>query len=180
MIERRKEIEALVGKEAVQERILYACSNTAQKAADFKTESLLEEAQKAMRANYPEGARQFILESNLEYYLARREDQNYLKAAQDYRRKGNADDQELFRISQDLLNFFSDNSKCLKAAEKFAAAACTDTDQYQILLHYATILNDTGKREKAIDIAKQALELAEPAGRGATMQVEYFLQQLEG
>ena len=35
-------------------------------------------------------------------------------------------------MSQDLLNYFPENPKCVKTAEQFAEAASVDTDQYQI------------------------------------------------
>lgn len=180
LVKHRDAIEALVGADAVQERILYASTNTAQKAADFKVESLLEEAQAAMKSHCPEMAKQFVLESNLEYYLARRDRSGYLKAAKAFGKKGDADTQEFYRMSQDLYAYFSEDAKCRKQAEAYAKKACEDSEQFFTYLHYARLLQESGKLDEAIEVAKQALELAKIAGRGPTIQVERFLQELEG
>lgn len=180
LIKHRDAIENLVGEELVKQRIQFACENTAQKAAEYKTEMLLEEAQDKMKDHYSAQAKTFKIQSNLEYYLARRNDKEYLKAAKAYSKKSDPDDMDLLRLSQDLWKYFRENPKCAKAAEGFAKDASENSKQYLVKLHYALLLAENGKKDKAIDVARQALELAKTAGRGPTMQVENFLQQLEG
>ena len=149
LIKYRDQIEAVTSKDAVNERIHFACTNTAQKAADFKVESLLEEAQRAMEEHFPEMAPDFIMETNLEYHLARRNTKEFLKAAQTYAKKKEMTEAKYYELSDDLVSFFSDDEKCLKQAEQFAAQACKLTNHYLYYLHYAQMLEMNGKISKA-------------------------------
>lgn len=67
MIEHRKAIESLMGKEAVEEKILEACRATAGKGIEFESENLIEEAIDKMKKHYPKEAEVFAIETRMSF-----------------------------------------------------------------------------------------------------------------
>jgi len=179
MIERRSTIEELMGPQAVSERILQACKATAEKALEFNSEFLLEEAQDKMQEHYKDRADQFELETNMAFYRSQGDAKAYAKTCKKYARKildGNA--KKLHELAGQMVESFEGQQNVMKEAEKIAEEAADNSQQYQHHLAYANILRMNEAFEDAREAAERALELARDEGPRAVSMVQYLIKQL--
>lgn len=179
LIQHRKAIEPLESAQAVKDRIREACEATAQKAVEFRNRSLLDEAVAKMKKNYPEKASAFQLSMEMDYWSAMGDMDKYIAACNNYAKKEAAKDPNaLSQLGSSIAKQFGHNPKALQAAETFAKSAADKSTDYKHHLNYAAILHRNGKKDKALEAARKALELAKPAGDQAVRSVEYYIQQL--
>jgi len=179
MIERRSTIEELMGPQAVRERILQACKATAEKAIEYNSEFLLEEAQDKMQEHYKDRADQFELETNMAFYRSQGDAKSYAKTCKKYARKildGNA--KKLHELAGQMVESFEGQQNVMKEAEKIAEEAAENSQQYQHHLAYANILRMNEAFEDAREAAERALELARDEGPRAVSMVQYLIKQL--
>lgn len=179
LIERRAAIEALESKQAVKDRIREACEATAQKALEFRNRGLLDEAIAKMKKHYPEKAASFQMNMEMDYWSAMGDVDKYIAACQQYAKKeGAKDEKALMRMGGALVQQFGHEPKAMQAAENFSKMAAAKSTDYKTHLHYAGILMRNGKKDKALEVAKKALELARPHGDQAVRMAEFQIQQL--
>lgn len=180
LIQYRKAIEAAENPQVVSERIQQAIEASAQKAVTFRDRALLEEAFAKMKKYCPEKAPSFVLTQELEYWSALGDADKYLAACQAYAKKEiSKDSKALSGLSSAVIAQFGHLPKAVAAAEEFARSAAEISKDYKMHLKYAALLDRNGKREKALEVAQKALELAEPDGPQAIRSVEMFIQQLK-
>ncbi|HRD82558.1 MAG: thioredoxin family protein [Saprospiraceae bacterium] len=180
LIERRAAIEALEPKQAVKERIREACEATAQKALEFRNRNLLEEAIAKMKKYYPEKAASFRTSMEMDYWSAMGDVDKYIAACQQYAKTEAAKDEKaLMGLGGALAQQFGHEPKAMQAAENFSKMAADKSTDYKTQLNYAGILMRNGKKDKALEAAKKALEMAKPHGDQAVRMVEFQIQQLK-
>lgn len=180
-IGQRQNQENLMGKEAVQQRILEACQATVQKAIEFKTEELLGEAQQKMKAHYPEKAEWFALTTEMDFCLAMKNGKEFSSTCKKYADKLAADNpDELYRLTTEIMKNFGEDAKAMKIAEALAKDASALSQNYVHHLAYAQVLFQNGKKEEALQVAKNTLELAKAQSPLALKSVESFIQRIEG
>jgi thiol-disulfide isomerase/thioredoxin len=180
LVQYKKEIGALVGLQALKDRILYACENTAQKAVDFQSAELLEEAKSKMKEHFPEKAAAFAAKADMDYFKATQDAKKFGKACSDYAKTAvNGNPKDLNKLAEEIQGSFGKDESCMKMAEKYAKEAAEKGRQYQYYLTYADILQQNGKKKQAMEAANKALELAKEAGEPAQQQVQQFIKQLE-
>ena len=178
MMDKRKAIEGLLGQEAVREQIYRACQATVNKAIEFETEALLDEAIDKMKRHYPEKAEAFELASQMDFYRNTGDVKNFSKACKKYAKKVAGDNpDELNKLSSEIVKQFSKDESAMKQAEDLAREAAEKGQQYQYFLNYAQILYLNGKQQESEKAANVALELARSEGPAAVMMVERFIQQ---
>ncbi|MCB0558458.1 MAG: thioredoxin family protein [Lewinellaceae bacterium] len=178
MMDKREAIEGLVGQEAVREQVYRACQATVNKAIEFETEALLDEAIDKMKRHYPEKADAFELSAQMDFYRNTGDVKNFSKACKKYAKKvaaGNPD--ELNKLSSEIVKQFGKDEGAMKQAEELAREAAEKGQQYQYYLNYAQILYINGKQGESGKAANTALELARSEGPAAVMMVERFIQQ---
>ncbi|WP_170254679.1 thioredoxin family protein [Phaeodactylibacter luteus] len=181
LIRYRPELEKLVGAAEVARQIRSACEATAAKAAEFKSESLLEEAQEKMKAHAAAGAEAFEYESSMQFLAAVGDTKAYAKTCKKYARKildGQAE--PLSQLATDMIKRFNADSDVLDEATAIAgeaAALAPGNYQYQ-LLHSKTLLLN-GKKEEALAAAQKALELARSESPLAVRTVELYIKQIQ-
>ena len=159
LIENQTVIGQLVGLQALKDRIEFACENTAAKAIEFEFEELLTEAKDKMRKHYPEKADAFAAKSDLAYFKATGDANNYGKACEDYAKYvANGESKDLDFLAQDIAKNFPTHEGCMKMAEKFAKQAASKSKDINHHLTYATILDKNGKTKQAIKVANSALK----------------------
>ncbi len=181
LIEHRKAIESLMGKEAVQEKIVQACKATAQKGIEFESETLIEEAIDKMKKHHPDEAEIFAIETRMAFCLECQDAKEYVDACKDYAKKVvNNDPEHLDKLAITLLKKFGDDDKAMKTAEKFAGKAAKDSNRYEYYITYADILKKNGKQKDALEAANKSLELAREQGPNAVRMVEGFIQRIQG
>ncbi len=179
LVQHRKAIESVESSQAVKDRIREACEATAQKAVEFRNRELFEEAADKMKKHYPEKAASFRLNMEMDYWSAMGDVDKYIAACSNYAKKeASKDAKALSRLSSSLVQQFGHNPKAVQAAEDFAKSAAESGKDYKMYLNYAGILQRNGKKDKAMEAARKALELAKAEGDQAARMVEYYIQQL--
>ncbi len=179
LIEYRSRIEALESKKAVAQKIENACKKTAQKAIEYKSDDLHEEAKSKMTAHCPKKAEAFNTEVDLTYFRAKGDAENYLKVCNTYVKKEIKDDPEkLHTLSKEIMISFSSDFKAMKYAEKIAKKAANSGNLYNYYYTYAEILMMNGKKDDALEIANKSLELAGEE-RNIKMAINQLIQKIE-
>ena len=179
LIKNRSKIESIESKEAVAQKIEAACNNTAQKAIEFKSDELHEEAKAKMRDHYPQNAKSFATRVDLTYFRAKGDAENYIKVCSAYVKKEVKDDpKKLHEISKEIMVSFSSDFKAMRYAEKIAKKAASEGDLYNYYYTYAEILMMNGKKEDALEIAHKSLELAGEE-RNLQMSINQLIQKIE-
>lgn len=180
-IQNRNKIEAITSVGAVQNTIVKACQTTADKALEFKSTELKEEAYDKIKKHYPEGADQFILSNEMKYSLITKDAKGYLKSAKKYAKNEVAKSPEaLSKLAIVIVQNFKDDQKAMDFAEDIAREAADISGDYDYDLTYAGLLFENGKKEEAIKVAEKALVKAEAVGMKARARVEMFLKKLKG
>ncbi len=180
LIQHRRQIESIESVQAVKDRIREACEATAQKAAEFRNRSLLDEAIAKMKKHYPEKASSFSLNAEMDYWSAMGDADKFISACNNYAKKEAArDEKALVRLSNSLAQQFGHYPRAMLAAESIAQSAAAKSADYKTHLNYASLLQRNGKKEQAMLAARKALEVAKPQGDQAVRMVEYYIQQLK-
>ncbi len=179
LIKYRSKIEALESKEAVALKIENACKKTAQKAIEFKSDDLHEEAKSKMKAYYPQKAEEFSLNADLKYFRAKGDAENYIKVCNAYVKKEIKNDTDgLHTLAKEIMISFSSDFKAMRYAEKIAKKAAHSGKRYDHYYTYAEILMMNGKKDDALEIANKSLELAE-GQKNIQRAINQLIQKIE-
>lgn len=180
LVQHRKAITAATSTKEVQDRILMACKNTAKKSVEVSSHKLLEDSWKKMKKHHREEAAAFRYTTEMEYALAHRDADSYVKAAKAYSKKVAANKpEELHKTATDLMNNFKGNNKALAQAEAIAQKAAQKGNTYEMYYTYANLLAANKKSKEALIAARKSLELAKVKGGTAVRMVEAFVKKLE-
>jgi thiol-disulfide isomerase/thioredoxin len=181
LIKYQKEIGKLEGLQALRDRIKLACENTVQKAIDYKSPELLQEAKEKMKQNYPRQTERFAIESDMAYYKAMKDAKNYAKACDDYAKKIAKDDSgDMARVAEEILYNFSNDEKCMKQAEKYAKEAARQRGSFDDYYLYARVLLQNGKKKDALAAAQKCQQLSKEGNSKATHSVDMLIKMIEG
>ena len=177
----QSKLENLFSKETVEEKIVYACQNTADKALEFESRDLLDESFDKIKKHAPSKADKFIITNEMKYSLAFKDAKGYLKAAKKYAKTYvSKKEEELSKVAITIVQNFKEDKKAMTFAEDCAKKAAEVSGQYDYDLTYAGVLLENGKKDEAIEVAESALEKAKVVGRKASMRVELFLKRIKG
>jgi thiol-disulfide isomerase/thioredoxin len=183
LIKHQTEIGMQEGLEAVRNRIELACTNTVNKAIQFQTPELLEEAKSKMKANLPNQADAFIAKADYDYHKAAKDAAKFGKACDAYAKKiAKGDPKGLAKLATDIANSFSKDEKCMRLAEKYAKEAAEKGNDYQFYVTYAQILQANGKKKQALAAANKSLQMVkagETIDSGAVQSIEKLIKQIE-
>lgn len=181
LIKHQDKIVSISSPEAVKERIYKACENTAQKAIEFESKELLEEAKAKMKKYYPEKAKSFALLVEMDFCLAMNNAEHFVKACKTFAKtEAKGDPKVLNNIAYKIADNFQSDTKAMKQAESFAKSAAEKGNIYTYYLTYASILDINGKKTEAIAAANKSLELAKVHAKEAVRNVELFIERLAG
>ena len=132
MVERRAAITSLMSEDAFLSQVYAACQKTADKAVEYSSHELLEEAWQAMKDHYPEKAGTFELESEMRYTAAHYDARGFTKAARDYAKAELAEDAEgLKSLALRLVEKFPSETRALSLAESLARDAVEVGEGYE-------------------------------------------------
>ncbi len=175
-----KAIGKVKGLQALNDRVLLASTNTANKGIEFQSLELVEEAKEKMKKHYPQRSEEFGIEMDMAYFKKLGDHKNFMKACAAFAKKvANGNAKDLDYLASDIQKSFSDDEKCMKMAEKYAKEAAEKGGIYNYYLTYATILSHNGKKEEALKAAQKSLELAKEAGKGAENLVQRVIKKIE-
>ncbi len=178
LIENRKKIEKLTSKDEVAQKIEKACQNTVEKAIQFESEDLLQEAKSKAKANLPTIAKSFAIESDLKFYKAMNDAPNYVKTAKLYAKKIiKGDAREIMKLARELSIDFTFDKSARKLAEKFAKSVCKKHKTAENYIEYVGILMKNNNKNEALKVAKKALKLKIDANE--ERQIQQIITHLE-
>ena len=180
LIKNRKNIEKLVGKEAVAAKIEKACTATVLKAIEYEFPELLDEANDKMKAHLPKQAARFAILSELDFCVAMGDAKKYAKCCSDYvKKEAKNDDKELHKLAQQMESNFKDDATVMKQAEKIAKKALDKNGEIlDYHLTYASILSNNGKKTEALKVANNSLDIAQR--QGGLQKVHRLIKLIEG
>ena len=180
LIKNRAKIEAITSKEIVNNKIEMASKRTVDKAIEFESLDLLNEAKDKMKSNYSEKAAEFAILADMRFYQANSDTKNYLKATSTYAKKIVKNDPEkLNKLTMQMLDAYPNDKKVLDQAEKFAQKASKKGGESKYYFNYASILMKNGKKKEALNSAKKSLELSQ-GDKKEEMMLKQMIQKLEG
>jgi len=179
LIQYRTPIEAIFSKQLVEERIIEACEATADKAIEFRSERLLEEAIDKADKYADSYGKNFGAQARMKYYKDIDNPDEYLDAAKDYVKTLEKEDREShFLLANVLVKAFENEKAALKLAEDLAETAAEGSDNYKYFLTYSSVLLRNGKKSKALDAAKKAEALVKASDdRSGQRVVARYMQQ---
>ncbi len=181
LVKYQNEIGKIVGLQVLRDHIELACENTVQKAIDFKSPDLLEEAKAKMKKHLPEQAESFSIKSNMAFFKAMKDAKNYAKACNDFAKKIAKDDSgSMSKVAEEILYNFSSDDKCMKQAEKYAKEAARQRGSFDDYYLYARVLLQNGKKKDALAAAQKCQQLSNKRDSGATHSVEMLIKMIEG
>lgn len=181
LIEKRAKVVAVTSEAEVNEKIKKACRRTLEKATEFESEELLDQAIANYKKYSPLDADQFSITSNQKYYLATRDSKKYFKASDQYIKKIARNDATLLNVeAKTIRDNFSDDKKLMSFAEKIAKKAAENGGLGNYHYTYATILLENGKKKDALTHAQQAVDKAKKLGVVTTNfeKLVYKIQQM--
>lgn len=181
LIENRSAVEKVTSKEEVSEKIAAACAATAERAAQFESKDLLEEAKDKMK-KYGDGdaATAFAAKADMNFARKTNDYKGYVKACETYAKKVLKDDAEgLNKLALEMEKTFNRNEDCMECAEKIAKDAAEEGGAYNFYYTYAKILYQNGKKDDALKAAEKSLALAKEVGGGAERMVSGLIQRIQ-
>ena len=179
LIKHRSAIEELEGKDKVASKIKAACKKTAQKAIEYESADLHQEATDKMKAHLGNAGAALAMEMDMNYFRTRDDVKNYLKVCNTYvKKKVKNDAKQLHFLAKDIKMSFSTDSKAMKYAEKLAKKAAQNGGLYNYYYTYAEILFHNGKKKEALNMANEALERAEEE-KGARRGILALIQKIQ-
>ncbi len=179
LIENREAIEEVASPEKVNDQIEKACKNTLNKAIEFQSDMLLEEAKNKMSAHHASGGKNFAIEADMQYHKALRNPTEYYSAAKKYVSKiakGNAKD--LNNVASDILKVFPDDKKLVDFGEKTAEKAVKNGGLREYYMTYVYLLIQNGKEDEAKKVAKEGKVRFEE-DKNAQRQFEIIIKKIE-
>lgn len=180
MTDRKDAIVALHSEDTYLSQVYAACNATAEKAIEFSSHELLEEAWEKMEDHYPAKADRFALETELNYTEAHYDAKGFAKAARDAGKsylKGDADG--LQNLSMRIAGRFAADSRAMGIAEDLARDAIKADGGFGYHYTLANVLYLGGKYDEARRAAETARELAGDAGPRATRMIDTLLEKIE-
>jgi len=175
----KKALEKQEGKEAVEETIRKAAYNTALKAIEYESPSLIDEGIVAMKKHLPSEAGEYVVSSRMQYALHMEDVDGYFSNAKTFVKKYAGDDEEeLTRVALDILEHFSDHDDCNSLGQKAAKKAMQIQSNEHNIIAFATLVYLGGDKEGALKVLDEAMENAEIEGPSAK-KLSLVRKQLE-
>ena len=161
MIQNKEEIIGLVGEKAFTDKVNLSCKKTVTKAIEYETESLLTEAIEKAKLALPHGAEAFAYTSQMEYYKAFDKKEEYMKAAEALVKKVSKTEPEYLKfVIEDICKTYSTDQKFNKKASDYAKDLYKNDKSIDNLNIYCKALVGAKDFDKALKVAKEALEHA--------------------
>jgi thiol-disulfide isomerase/thioredoxin len=179
IIENKEKVIKLVSKETFEEKIISACRATVNKAIEYETKELLDEAlskAKSLLTN-PD---QFQYSSLMYYHHSFNQKQEYLKAAETLVKKVGSDDEKTLKfVIDDMCKNYKDDLKIVNKATAYAHELYMMNESYENLTLYCRLLADNNEVDKAIKLSQSKLDEAKKKEGADTRQLEGLVNYLK-
>ena len=176
MIDQRKKIEKLFGREAFEDKVVEAANATVQKAIEFRSADLLEEAIDKVDRYASDHAKSFEMNARMKYYIEAREYQAYIDEAKSYVRQGI---EQKFEIVSFIFKEMRHEPLLLKQGAEWSVEAAEEEENEQHCFIAAQFMYLMKDYEKSMSLAEKALEFANESKTGAAPYIKRLINTLE-
>lgn len=159
-LEDKSKIIKLTDEKSYSSKAMKACDVAIQKAIDFESETILNDAFIKAKKAFPDDSEKYILKSKMKYYKSSKETENYLSAAKTLYKKSAKDAETLKFVVKDILLGFDDNKKLIDLATDCMSDVYKIDDSFEHLGLYCNVLILKSEVVKAIEITTKAKEKA--------------------
>jgi len=133
-----------------------------------------------MKKYYPQKAKAFGLKADMDFYKAMGDEKKYLKAAKKYAKHIIWEDAPaLDALAKTIAVYLPHDLKAMKLALKISKRSTEVGEAYMYYYTYANLLLQSGQKEKALEVAEQALKMAEEISPNAKAMVEALIRKIQ-
>lgn len=179
MVENNSEIIKLVGEKEYNDKVKSACQKTVEKAIEYETESLLDEAVAKAKNNMTTDAEVFALECKLEYFSNIKNSAVYADAAKSISKIYLKEDPtKLKNLILEIQSNFKSDKKLIKQSVDISKKYYKKTKSHESIMVYAKSLMLVDKYDDAIDLLNDGIKKAAKNGE-STRSLEMLLKVVE-
>ena len=179
MASNQSAIIKLIGEKEYNSKVKSACQNTVEKAIEYETESLLDEAVSKAQKNMTDGAEVFALECKLHYYSNIKNNELYSDAAKSiskiYLKK---EPTKLKKLILEMQSKFMKDKKIVKQSVDISKKYYKKTKSQESIMVYAKSLMLIDKYDNAVDLLNDGIKAAKKNGE-ATRALDILLKVVE-
>lgn len=176
LVEHRKDIIRMFGKEEVSEKIVSAANATVKKAIEFNSVDLLEEANDKVKRYADDAYDRFQYTSRLKFYSTTRQPDMFLRVAKEYVRKST---ENKFELTNDILHSKKDQPQLVKEATTWAVELVQEESNEQNCFLAAQLMYLGGDYKASKIYAEQALKFAGESKSGALPHIQKLMSAIE-
>jgi len=178
MAKNKNAIIELVSEKSYNRKVRTACQNTVEKAIEFETESLLDEAVDKSK-NLTKDADVFALECKLKYYSNIKNNKEYADASKSvFKHYLKSDQKKLKSLIVEMQKRFKKDEEMIKQSVDFSKKYYKKAKSTESVIVYAKSLVLVDKYDDAIKILNKGIEEAKKNGE-ATRPLEVLLSAVE-
>ncbi|MEM6877529.1 MAG: thioredoxin family protein [Bacteroidota bacterium] len=181
MLDKQTAIIAAHGREAFEAQVRQAVHNTGERAVEFRSEDMLDEAVGYLADVLPQEAEAFELKNKVLLAEAGTDARQFFKAARDYRRKVAEEQPGQMRMLFGWLSdsdFLSD-SKVMDLTEEVGWAYAESSEGYREMYMLADFLNKQGRKTSALRAAEMCLDRVPEEEVGPRRAVTALIERIE-
>ncbi len=158
LVKDRSEIIKIVGEESYNNTVANACQKTIEKAIEYEYPSLVDEAISKMKEAKSPDAKTFAYTAKMDYDLAYKNDEAYIKNAKPYAKKYGKDNPIIFKeISDKVFKSMPDSEPAINFGLSLAKQLVKYSPKEESYVHYITLLMKIQRKEEALKIAKEGI-----------------------
>lgn len=176
LVENRKDIVKMFGEETVEDQIVKAANATVNKAIEFNSGDLLEEANDKVKRYAGEKYKQFQYDSRLKYYISTRQPDMFLKYAKDYVK---VSDQNKYDLTNEILTEHRDQPILVNQATYWAVELADANANEQFCFLAAQLLFLDGQFPQSKNYAEKALKHAGDSNSAMIPNIKKLLAAIE-
>ncbi len=178
LVDKKSELLNFYTKEEIEEVMLNACHSTSQKAIDFQVYDLQEQAKETVAKYIPTAKDTFSFQTDMDYFLALKDVDNYLSISQKYLSSKNKKDIiPTIEVAENIMQFFYRSNKATKTAEKWVSKVVSTKSEGSHQFLYSQLLAQNQKTKEAVKYAKLAMEQTQD--KKLKSKIEQFLTTLK-
>ncbi|MCE2788554.1 MAG: thioredoxin family protein [Saprospiraceae bacterium] len=178
MMQQKKEIIALAGKQAFEEKCSKACEKSVSKAIDFEMEELLNETLEKYKKAVPASYDIFAAKSKMTYFRAFKKAEPYKTASRQLAKADGKNPETLEFIVQDILNNFEFQNDLVADAAALASDLLELKENSSTLQLYTKAMIKHNEIDRAVKKLEKLKEKAEKAKKD-TQTYEGLLRYLQ-
>lgn len=172
-------VKKIKSEKEYNDKIILACKNTVQKAVQYESHALLDEAKSKLKENLKSESKKFDIEADMVYYKGTKDIDKYIDATKKYAKKVvNKNAEALSTMAQEMAKDMQRYTSAVALSEELAKKAVDIEENSKYLMTYSQILLLNGKKEEALKQAIKAKDLAKEQGE-STKQPESLIRYLE-